>query len=194
VKLAGAQGACKCYRTVMDRKLLAAAYDRSAESYDERFRELQRVKFRAARDLLPPVPAGALCLDAGGGTGLFSEWLREERLPLAEARWLVVDLSLGMLRIARTRTPLVAAADLARPPLRERSCALIVAFTSVLEEVPRALRALGALLLPKGQLLISFLQDEAPPAADLARDCRLHLLAGAIPSGQDRMFVLEQSG
>jgi SAM-dependent methyltransferase len=176
----------------MDRKLLAAAYDRSAESYDERFRELQRVKFRAARDLLPRVPAGALCLDAGGGTGLFCEWLREERLELAGARWLVLDLSLGMLRIARTRTPLAAAADLARPPLRDGSCALAVAFTSVLEDVPRSLRALGALLAPEGRLLISFLRDEAPPATDVARACRLRLLAGPIPSGQDRMFVLEK--
>src|SRR5437867_2917645 len=133
---------------LMDRRLLSGAYDRSAEGYDERFRELQRVKFRAARELLVPVAAGALCLDAGGGTALLCEWLREERPDLAAARWLVVDLSLGMLRIARTRTSLAAAADLARPPLRAGSCALVAAFTSVLDDVHRALGALGALLAP----------------------------------------------
>jgi ubiquinone/menaquinone biosynthesis C-methylase UbiE len=176
----------------MDRRLLAAAYDRSAEGYDERFRELQRVKFRAAREFLVSLPAGALCLDAGGGTALFCEWLREERPDLAAARWLVIDLSLGMLGIARSRTPLAAAADLARPPLREGSCALVAAFTSLLDDVPRALGALAALLSPRGRLLVSFLDSEAPAAAEVARASGLFLVAGPIAAGQDRLYVLRK--
>src|SRR5437016_368209 len=69
----------------MDSRLLAAAYDRSAEGYDERFRELQRVKFCAAAPFLEGAAAG-LCLDAGAGTALLLEWLEEERHPLAGAR------------------------------------------------------------------------------------------------------------
>jgi ubiquinone/menaquinone biosynthesis C-methylase UbiE len=176
----------------MDRRLLTGAYDRSAEGYDERFRELQRVKFRAARDLLQPVPAGALCLDAGGGTALLCEWLREERPDLAAASWLVIDLSLGMLRIARRRAPLTAAADLARPPLRDGSCALVAAFTSLLDDVPGALHALGALLVPRGQLVVSFLRDEAPPAAQVARSSGLRLAAGPIDAGQDQLYALRK--
>ena len=169
----------------MDRRLLAKAYDRSAEGYDERFRALQRVKFRAAAPLLRK---GPLCVDAGGGTGLLLEWARDERPQLLEtARWLVLDLSLGMLRIARTRTPLVAAADLARLPLRAEAD-LICAFTSVLDEAPRALGGLGRAVRAGGQLVVSFLAAEAP--ARFPEGLRLE--AGPIPAGQDVVFALRK--
>jgi SAM-dependent methyltransferase len=169
----------------VDPRLLAAAYDRSAQGYDERFRELQRVKFRAAA----PLFAGGEgpCLDAGGGTGLFLEWLAGERHALAAARWLVLDLSLGMLRRARARTPLLVAADLALPPLREASFSLVVAFTSILDQAPRALRELAGLLRPGGQLVVSFLSAEAPSAF-----AGLRLEAGPIAAGQDWIFALRK--
>src|SRR5437870_2299049 len=75
------------YRVAVDRDLLARAYDRSAQAYDERFRALQREKYRAAGPLLvafPPPPGDIL--DAGGGTGLFSEWLADPAEPLSELR------------------------------------------------------------------------------------------------------------
>jgi len=168
----------------VERRLLAAAYDRSAAGYDERFRELQRVKFRAAAPFLD-APVGSLCLDAGGGTGLLLEWAREDRPQLLSARWLNLDVSLGMLRRARDRTPLVTAADLARPPLRRESCALVCAFTSVLDEVPRALGELAALVAPQGTLVVSFLEAEAPRSLPLR-------LAGETKAGQDRIFVLRK--
>jgi len=171
----------------VDRRLLAAAYHRSADGYDERFRDLQRAKFRAAGPLLGK--AGGLCLDAGGGTGLFVEWLRAEAHPLQAARWLELDLSLAMLKIARARTPLLLAADLARPALRPASIEIIVAFTSVLDEVPRALRELGRLLKPGGQLVVSFLAAEAPASFGDA----LRVEAGPVPAGQDHLFALRKA-
>jgi ubiquinone/menaquinone biosynthesis C-methylase UbiE len=168
----------------MDRRLLSAAYDRSAPGYDARFRELQRVKFRAAGPLLDA--AAGVCLDAGGGTGLLVEWLREEKHPLLAARWLVLDLSLEMLKLARARTPLLIAADLSRPPLREASCALVVAFTSILDDPPRALRELARVLRPGGQLVVSFLAAEAP-----AEFPGLRLETG-LAAGQDRIFALRK--
>jgi ubiquinone/menaquinone biosynthesis C-methylase UbiE len=174
----------------VDRRLLAAAYDRSAEGYDARFRELQRVKFRAAAPLLEAPPPGALCVDAGGGTGLLAEWLRDEAPQLAAGRWLVLDLSLGMLRVARGRTPLVAAADLAHLPLREAQ--LVCAFTSLLEDISASLGELGRALKPGGQLAVSFLAGEAPAGQAIARAARLRLQAGPLPAGQDRLYILRK--
>src|SRR3981081_3758445 len=94
----------------MDLRLLASAYDRSAATYDERFRALQRVKFRAAAPFFAPLREGDGCLAAGGGTGLFAEWLDASDEPhaalrkaLRSARLLVLDASAGMLSVARER-------------------------------------------------------------------------------------------
>ena len=162
----------------MDRRLLAAAYDRSADGYDERFRDLQRPKFRAVAPFLK-APAGSLCLDAGGGTALLLEWAGVEQPQLLESRWLVLDASLGMLQKARARAPLLVGADIARMPLRDGACALVCAFTSVLAGVPRTLRELRRVTAPGGTLVVSFLKAEAPV-----------LEARAIDAGQDRIFVL----
>ena len=164
----------------MDRRLLAKAYDRSAEGYDDRFRALQRVKYRAAAPLMR---ASGLCVDAGGGTGLLLEFLRDERPRLLEQRWVVADLSLGMLRVAKARTPLVVAAEVGRLPFREAG--LICAFTSVLDDVPRALASMSAMLNKGGQLIASFLEAEAPARVPP----QLELEAAPIAAGQDVVFV-----
>ena len=181
----------------VDRDLLARAYDRSAEGYDERFRELQRTKYRAAAAALKDVPGqGLLALDAGAGTGLFAEWLADAGEPFAEARqalrslrWAALDLSPGMLRRARGRVVLPVVGDLLQPPLRLGSCALVVAFTSVLEERKSALGALALLLRRGGQLVATFLAAEAPRAAELARFTSLEALVGPLPAGQDSLFI-----
>ncbi len=176
----------------VDRRLLQAAYDRSAEGYDERFRALQREKFRAAAPLLALPGAGTLCVDAGGGTGLLLEWARDERPQLLRARWVVVDASLGMLRRARARTPLVVAADLARLPFG--AAGLVCAFTSILDAPAHALHELGRAVRAGGQLVASFLVKEAPGGAAVARWSGMRLEAGPVPAGQDVLFVLRKDG
>jgi SAM-dependent methyltransferase len=185
----------------VDQRTLARAYDRSADGYDERFRELQRQKYRAAAPLLDALRAAPreLAVDAGAGTALFAEWLCDEGEPhpalrarLRELRWVALDLSPGMLRLARPREVLPVLADLALPPLRPASCALAVAFTSLLEDKPAGLRALSRLLRPGGALVASLLRDEAPHAAELARWSGLSLRAGPLPAGQDVAVLLAQ--
>jgi ubiquinone/menaquinone biosynthesis C-methylase UbiE len=175
---------------MMDRKALAAAYDRSADSYDERFGALQEVKYRAALPHLPAVAEGALCLDAGGGTGLFQAFLQEQNHALSRARWLLLDMSVGMLRAARKRSPLFVAADLSYPPLRPETVALAVAFTSLLEDVRRTLRQMQLLLVPGGSLVASFLAPEAKAA--LAEVGSLRQMAGPVEAGQDQLYVFRK--
>jgi ubiquinone/menaquinone biosynthesis C-methylase UbiE len=172
----------------VDRRSLWAAYDRSAARYDDRFRALQREKFRAAAPFLS-VPPGALCLDAGGGTGLLAEWAREEAPALAQARWLLLDASDGMLREARARVPLRVRADLAALPLRAASFPLVCAFTSLLGEVDRPLAELLRCVAPGGQLAVSFLRGEAPGALSLPG---ARVQAARVAAGQDVLFVLRK--
>jgi uncharacterized protein (TIGR02266 family) len=192
----------------MDLRTLSRAYDRSAASYDERFRALQRPKYRAAAGLLEKAgfearwfPRDALILDAGAGTGLFVEWLRDEQEPHASlrklllgkvvsGRFLSIDASAAMLRGGFSRTRTVACADLANPPLKPGSCALVLSFTALLENVPRSLRALGALLQPNGLLVASFLAREAPASEQMARWSGLPTFAGPLAAGQDLVHLV----
>jgi SAM-dependent methyltransferase len=184
----------------VDLDLLARAYDRSAEGYDERFRALQRAKYRAAAGALPAAPGAGLGLDAGAGTGLFAEWLHDASEPLPEVRaalrahrWVALDLSPGMLQRARGRPVLPVVGDLARPPLRLGSCALVAAFTSVLEERAAALGALAPLLRRGGALVATFLAGEAPRPGELLRWTGLELVAGPVPAGQDLLFIARRA-
>jgi ubiquinone/menaquinone biosynthesis C-methylase UbiE len=185
----------------VDSRSLAAAYDRSAEGYDERFRALQREKYRAAAPVLAGMRFdGGPALDAGSGTALFAEWLADDAEPhsdvrraLARFRWVALDLSTGMLRRGRGRSALPVVADLARPALRDGSCALAVAFTSVLEEKPRALAALGRCLRPGAFLIATFLKAECPSAVDLERWSGLRVQSGPLEAGQDLLFSLRRS-
>ena len=194
------------YTPGVDFRALANAYDRSAGGYDQVFRGLQREKFRAAAPLLadgcPSAPAlgqRVLAIDAGAGTGLFAEWLYDEGEPMSELRatlrslsWLALDLSRGMLQRALRRHVTGVVADLALPPLRPSSCALAVAFTSILEEKVRAVRALSACLAPGGSLVASFLKPESPERDELARWSGLEVLRGPLPAGQDLLFHLRR--
>jgi SAM-dependent methyltransferase len=197
-------------------RTLAAAYDRSAEGYDDRFRDLQREKYRAGLSLLlpwlaepgAPLAPGAAggppwlprLLDAGAGTGLFAEWLRDPaephakaraalRGPLDSGRCVALDASLGMVRQSRARACAPLVADLAAPPLREGRFALVVAFTAVLDRVPQALGALGALVQPGGALLVTFLVRESPTQEQVAGACGLSY-RGHARAGQDRLHLL----
>jgi SAM-dependent methyltransferase len=200
----------------MDLRTLAAAYDRSAGGYDQTFRGLQREKYRAAAALLLPwlhasasagapggplsLPAGARVLDAGAGTGLFAEWLSTDteplpavraalREPLEGGRLFGLDASLPMVRRARPRGERALCADLAAPPLRQRSFQLVLAFTAVLDRVPLALAALGALVAPGGALCVTFLFRESPEREAVAAACGLGYLGGD-RAGQDRLHLL----
>lgn len=83
-----------------DEPVAKAAYEELAEGYDEEFETNPyntEMEFPATTSLIPPV-AGQRILDAGCGTGIYSEWLRERG-----AEVVGVDVSEGMLEMAREK-------------------------------------------------------------------------------------------
>lgn len=79
------------------RKLeLRQLYDKTAQSYDRRYEEIQRTKYRLIMENIPDDIKRVL--DLGCGTGIFLGELA------SRCRFTVgVDLSLGMLRVANVR-------------------------------------------------------------------------------------------
>ena len=95
-----------------------------------------------------------------------------------------------MLRRARERIPARVCGDLARPPLREASFGLVVAFTSLIGDPLPGTRALGALVAPGGALLVSALVREHPGGKTLASAAGQFALAEEAIAGQDRVSLL----
>jgi ubiquinone/menaquinone biosynthesis C-methylase UbiE len=135
---------------------LRAGYDRSAAGYDARFAELQRVKYDAVLARIA-VPAGARVLDLGCGTGLLAA-------RLAPAKVVGLDLTLGMLALAKPRLVPVQGDALALP-FRDGSFDLAFAITSLLvgaRALPRALIEARRVLVPRGLFLVTLLRGDVP--------------------------------
>jgi len=113
---------------------LRASYDRSANTYDRDFADLQAVKYEAMlgqnREMLDPiVRAGGRFLDVGCGTGLLAGWLIVRGVCIRDL--IGIDLSLGMARMARSRLRIAVHGDKDRLPFAARSFDAVLAFTAL---------------------------------------------------------------
>ncbi len=118
-------------------RTLRAAYDRTANEYDDRFRALQRLKFitmvDAAGDELAARLRHERVLDLGCGTGLLGEYLMDVGL---RARPIIgLDLSHRMLRHVDRRAVVAVQGDAAALAFAGASFDVVLAFT-VLEIWP----------------------------------------------------------
>jgi SAM-dependent methyltransferase len=146
-----------------ERPGVRAGYDLWAEAYDTTPNPLVALDRRITPALLAPRP-GERILDAACGTGAHLRAMAG-----AGARPVGLDLSFGMLRVARRQLgamPLVQA-DLQRElPIRRGSCdAVLCALVGEhLEHLDRAFRACHEVLEPGGRLLFSVFHPEAAAA------------------------------
>jgi SAM-dependent methyltransferase len=170
----------------VDAETLRRAYDRSAEDYDARFAELQRVKYEA---MLAGAPVRGRVLDAGAGTGLLARWLAERASADARPGLQIVALDVSAAMLRKTRGDRVQA-DLARPPFKPARFDWVCAFTSIIgaDNVAPALAALARLVAPGGTLVASILPADLengpePQAPGLAP------VRARVPCGQDLGFL-----
>jgi SAM-dependent methyltransferase len=131
-----------------------AYYDRFATTYEaERHHGYHRLIDELELDLIRQYGAGRDVFEAGCGTGLL---LRETALLARTAVGL--DLSRGMLAVARDRALRVVQGSLTDVPLPSASVDLVYSM-KVLAHVPpieRALAELARLVRPGGHLLLEF--------------------------------------
>lgn len=141
-----------------DKRKVAQAFSRAAESYDS-VAQLQRDIADRLMHWLPHQVAGNL-LDLGCGTGYAAPYLREHypRAPL-----LHLDLAHGMLTYAREQRPVVGAhylcGDAEQLPLADASVDLIWSSLAVqwCEQPDRLLAELARVLKPGGRCLLATL-------------------------------------
>jgi SAM-dependent methyltransferase len=147
---------------------VAHLFDAMAPAYDQLepwYEHLYEVLHAILRESLGPAPAGARALDAGCGTGFQSALL--DGLGWATHG---VDVSAGLLAVARRRLPGVALARasheaLPYPDARFDAVVCCGSTLSFVDDPDRALAELGRVLRPGGRLL---LDCEHRPSLDLA--------------------------
>ncbi|WP_030562707.1 class I SAM-dependent methyltransferase [Streptomyces aureocirculatus] len=157
-----------------DRTGQAEAFDAIGASYDVAFPHKDG-QLAAGRRLAAELPPGSRVLDVGCGTGLPTA----RQLTEAGHTVLGVDLSPGMLELARANVPPPAAefrrldlADLrasgAGPAAVGRFDGIACFFTLLMlprKEIPSALRLLRSLLRPGGLLGLSMVEADLDDAA-----------------------------
>jgi ubiquinone/menaquinone biosynthesis C-methylase UbiE len=162
------------------RDRIRTRYEITAERYDERYSEIQQVKYPMLLSKLL-LKSGDRILDWGCGTGLAARALKS-----AGADCFGVDHALGMLRLAAPRTgPRLALADCARLPFKDRSFNAVLGATVLqnLECPSEALLEISRVLKADGRAALSY---PARAAVDLSGIRRAGLdLVGRFSCGED---------
>ncbi len=127
---------------------MSVDYDTLAGSYDGLYAGEQAAKHRAALELAPPAEP---VLDAGCGTGLLLE--------LLDCYFVGLDLSAGMLKVARHRA---RGGDLVRGdarlmPFRDRCFGTVYSVT-VAHEAPQLAGEVARVLRPGGRAVVTLLR------------------------------------
>jgi SAM-dependent methyltransferase len=149
----------------IDRSGQAEAFDAIGDRYDEAFPHKEG-QVAAAEWLIGALPAGSRVLDLGCGSGEPTA----RRLDAAGLKVVGVDLSAGMLALARTHVPggEFHQADIAdlRPsgPVDLGRFDAVAAFFALLmlprAEIPLALRTVHHLLVPGGRFALSMVEAD----------------------------------
>lgn len=180
----------------IERPGVREGYDRWAETYDATPNPLVSLDRRHTLRALDPCP-GELVLDAGCGTGSYLEKLCEAR-----SRAVGLDVSRGMLRVARRAAPraAVAQADLNRefPVRRSAFDALLSALVSEhLTDLRRFFVEAAATLRRGGRLIFSAFHPELARAgieANFERDGVEYRLGAARYTVDDYLNRISDAG
>ncbi|MEU5085280.1 class I SAM-dependent methyltransferase [Streptomyces sp. NPDC021356] len=194
--MSGPTGGCGHGVPPRDRTGQAEAFDSIGESYDAAFPHKEG-QIAATDWLIASLPAGARVLDLGCGTGVPTA----RRLTRAGLDVVGVDLSAGMLALARARVPGARfhQADIAdigpHGPVGLGRFDAVAAFFSLLmlgrAEIPAALASVRELLAPKGLFALAMVEADADdlPVPFLGRTIRV----SGYPRG-DLRAVVERAG
>ncbi|MCC6766625.1 MAG: class I SAM-dependent methyltransferase [Deltaproteobacteria bacterium] len=173
--------------SLLDRATLRRSYERSAETYDVRFRDVQREKFAVM--LAGGVPLGrAPWLDLGCGTGLLAAYLAERG---HDPHALVgLDFSRAMLARARARGLAAAEGEIDVLPFRDAAFGAVLAFTSLRivsdpESERRTLAEIGRVLAPGGVFVLTVLRASHDSSLAAALQAAGFQFGPACGCGQD---------
>lgn len=136
----------------MEKRRLMKEYDETAQAYDLRYREEQELKIGFILSRVQP--RGGVVLDAGCGTGMLLEKVKQSSFAIG------IDMSIKMLEEARRKgcSDLILA-DLEALPLVDGCCKTVYSISALqlLGDPAKGLSELMRVLEPGGEFAISLL-------------------------------------
>jgi ubiquinone/menaquinone biosynthesis C-methylase UbiE len=137
----------------------AVAFDQIGERYDEAFPHKEG-QLEAGQWLIERLEPGARVLDVGCGTGTPTA----RQLADAGMRVTGIDISAGMLDLARRNVPQATFLELDAMDVTDSGFDAVVAFFSLLmlrrDDIPATLARLCEALVPGGHLLLSMVEAD----------------------------------
>jgi len=175
--------------------ILKKSYDKSASVYDDKFSELQFVKYtNLLEDYLDSIKnAGEIC-DLGCGTGLLSDYLALKGIETGKMTG--VDFSEEMLFYAKKKGLKCINSDILKLPFSENTFDMVFSFTVFriididFEEESDILRNISRILKPDGFFFISILAGKNNDMWYSILKSNGFMLINEINCGQDQGFVL----
>ena len=135
---------------VMKKVKIKSDYDKSAETYDSRYREIQYLKYQG---MLENIELKGKVLDLGCGTGILGEFLNE--------RLVGIDISLEMLKQGEDREKFIQG-DMENIPFKENSFDTVLSFSAFmnLSDLNKGLREVKRVLKRGGLFLVTLLEKK----------------------------------
>ncbi|MCD6380978.1 MAG: class I SAM-dependent methyltransferase [Candidatus Odinarchaeota archaeon] len=147
-------------------------YDQTSRIYDERYREIQLLKYNLVVDNF--VGKFERILDVGCGTGLFSYFLRDKGI-LNSSTLVGIDISPGMVRRANDKGyDLIVLGNAERLPFLSDSFDLVVSFTLLqnIEDVSGFIDEIVRVSKRGATVIISIIRKSVKKLAKLLKDSK----------------------
>lgn len=127
------------------RKQIQELYDKTADVYDSRYKDIQEEKYRI---MLEDIQIKKPILDLGSGTGLLQEFLKTKLVG--------IDISYGMLKHSKE---LSVQGDVENLPYKDSAFNTVLSFTAAqnLADVENMLKEIARVLRPDGIAVITIL-------------------------------------
>lgn len=127
------------------KQVIKEQYDKTADIYDARYKEIQEEKYRI---MLEDLQLKEPILDLGCGTGMLQDFLKTKLIG--------IDISFGMLKRSKE---LSIQGDAENLPFKDNSFNTVLSFTTLqnLESAGKLFRELARVLRPEGLAVVTVL-------------------------------------
>lgn len=170
---------------VSKKRTIKEDYEKSAEFYDSRYKEIQFDKYRT---MLRKLRIEAPALDLGCGTGLLKEFLGKKIQVYG------CDFSEKMLKTAKARGEIISTADLNEKfPYEDEKFATILSFTVLqnVEQQENFLQEAKRILKPNGIFVLTTLKKTTDEKQIIKLIEKYFTIQERVDCGEDFGFVLK---